>query len=402
MAVDAGGGRATPNIMIVLPGLSAGGSERVISTLANAWVGRGWRVAVTTFEMASTPSYYDYDPRVSLIPLEVPMGPRPLLSSLLAVARRAFRLRRAIRDFSPDLVISFLTRTNVLTLLATTGLRPPVIVSERNNPELQDVGRLWDWLRSRLYRRAFGLVTMTRGALAYFPRRMRRREWVIPNPVTLPESVSGPRGATRLTAVGRLVPQKGFDLLLDAFARVAPRFPEWNLVIWGEGPDREALERQRDRLGLSDRVAFPGVSKTPGGWMESADAFVLSSRFEGWGIVLLEAMAAGIPSVSFDCPWGPADMIRHQVDGILVPREDVPALGEAIARVLADPELRRRLGSAAQLSAKRFAPDIVVDQWNEVVLEAIGRSPVTRLPMRGLTPIRAGSLSARPSRVPPE
>src|SRR3546814_10544152 len=104
-----------------------------------------------------------------------------------------------------------------------------------------------------------------------------------------------------MAAVGRLVPQKGFDRLLDAFSRIATDHPDWTLVIWGEGPDRAALEEQRRRLGLDGRVEMPGVSKQPGVWIEQSDLFILSSRFEGWGLVLGEAMAAGLPVISFDC-----------------------------------------------------------------------------------------------------
>jgi glycosyltransferase involved in cell wall biosynthesis len=217
---------------------------------------------------------------------------------------------------------------------------------------------------------------MTRPALEFFPAAMRARGCVIPNPVELPPGWRERRGGNLLVAVGRLVPQKGFDLLLDAFAVVAPNFPAWTLVIWGEGKERSRLERKRDALGLRDRVRLPGVTERSGIWVETADAFVLSSRFEGWGIVLLEAMAAGLPAVSFDCEWGPRDMIEDGVDGILVPREDVAALARALARVLDDAGLRERLGAAARASARRFAPEAVVARWDELVEEALRtRSP---------------------------
>src|SRR3546814_9181369 len=99
---------------------------------------------------------------------------------------------------------------------------------------------------------------------------------------------------------------------------IARRFPDWTLALWGEGPERETLERLVHRLGLEGRVHFPGLSERPGSWIESADVFVLSSRYEGWGIVLLEAMAAGLPVVSLDCPWGPAEMVEHRQNGLIV------------------------------------------------------------------------------------
>jgi glycosyltransferase involved in cell wall biosynthesis len=356
---------------MVLPGLAAGGSERVVSTIANSWAERGWRVTILTMEAPDAPSYYPYDPRVSIVRLGLPPGQKGRLQAMSATVRRIARLRRALRKAAPDLVISFLTRTNVLTLLAARGMGVPVIVSERNNPEVQTVGPIWGWLRARLYPRSFGLVTMTAGVMDFFTRRMSIRGWVIPNPANLPEGWENRRSGGELAAVGRLVPQKGFDLLLPAFSQIAPRFPEWTLVIWGEGEERAALERQRDSLGLAGRVRMPGVTPQPGGWIETADAFVLSSRFEGWGIVLLEAMAAGLPVVSFDCQWGPREMIDDGVDGLLVAREDVGALAAALEKLLGDAELRERLGAAARVSTRRFAPAEVVAAWDEVVYAAL-------------------------------
>ncbi|GEC33384.1 hypothetical protein EFR01_35550 [Sinorhizobium fredii] len=170
-----------------------------------------------------------------------------------------------------------------------------------------------------------------------------------------------------MAAVGRLTHQKGFDLLLDAFSRIADAHPEWRLVIWGEGDERLSLEALRDALGLQKRVDMPGITERPGLWIETADAFVLSSRYEGWGIVLLEAMAAGLPVVSFECDWGPRVMITHQSDGILVPREDVEALAKALDRILGDRALREQLGASAAASAQRYMPDQILTEWDVLV-----------------------------------
>lgn len=126
------------------------------------------------------------------------------------------------------------------------------------------------------------------------------------------------------------------------------------------------LERKRKSLGLEGRVEFPGVTSKPGLWVETADVFVLSSRYEGWGIVLLEAMAAGLPVVSFNCKWGPAAMITHRVDGLLVPAEDVDALAADLKSVMSDEDLCERLGKHAAESALRYAPENILAQWDAV------------------------------------
>ena len=364
-----GGASVTAKLRVamVLPGLGPGGSEGVVSFIANIWAERGWRVSIVTLEGGLAPAYYPIDPRVDIRRLDVPVGRSHLLRALWMAAKRVRLLRREFQLLSPDLIISFLTRTNVLTLMATTGLGIPVIVSERNNPELQTVGPTWSWLRRRLYPRAFGLVTMTKGAMNLFPPKLRARDWIIPNQVNLPTDLQLNRGNKILAAVGRLVPQKGFDLLLDAFARIAATHPDWTLVIWGEGPERRRLTAQRDELGLRDRVLFPGVSERPGVWIETADVFVLSSRYEGWGIVLMEAMAAGLPVISFDCRFGPGEMITDGEDGLLVPNGDVDALATALSRLIRDESLRRQLGDGAAHSALRFTSERIMERWDEVI-----------------------------------
>lgn len=366
-------------VALVLPGLSAGGTERVVSLLANHWAARGWLVSIVTMEEPGTAPYYPLDPRITIVQLALPAIRRPLSAETQTVVRRILALRRALRALAPDVVIAFLTRANIVTLLATRGSGLPVIVSERNNAALQSASRVWRWLRAHLYRRAHGVVTMTPGAHDHLARTTGARGRVIPNFVD-PGVVDLPQTpGTVLTAAGRLVPQKGFDLLLEAFARIAAAFPEWRLVIWGEGSERAALEAQRDRLGLGERVQLPGISSTPGAWLATAGVFVLSSRFEGWGNVLLEAMAAGRPVVAFDCPWGPREMITDGRDGLLVPCGDVAALAEALARLLGDPALRLRLAAAARVSTRRFSIDRIAPRWDALVLAALRPDKATKV-----------------------
>jgi glycosyltransferase involved in cell wall biosynthesis len=364
-------GSRPPHVVIALPGLGAGGTEHVVNVLANQWAARGWRVTVLTFEPPGPPPYYRFDPAVRIERLGLPQAKRTLARAFVASARRVSRLRQALRTLGPDVTLSFLTRTNVMVLAASRGLGLSVVVSERNNPALQDVGPIWRFLRARLYPSAFGLVTMTNGALNYFSPAMRRRSWVIPNPVDLPAVGRPRRGGHQLVAVGRLVPQKGFDLLLKAFAKTRHDFPQWRLVIWGEGADRVELEAERDRLGLQGCVEMPGITSRPGIWVETADAFVLSSRYEGWGIVLLEAMAAGLPVLSFDCQWGPREMVEDGKDGLLVENGKIDALAAGLIRLFGDEELRHRLGTAAAASAARFTPENVMRDWDQVIHAAM-------------------------------
>jgi glycosyltransferase involved in cell wall biosynthesis len=361
-----------PHVAFVLPGLSSGGSEHIVSLLCNHMSRAGWAVSLFAFDDPAVPPYYAHDPAVRVAQLGHSAGKRSALKALWAVRGRIASLRREFRAARPDLVVSFLARTNVVSVVAARSLGIPVLVSERNNPEQQRPGPIWSALRRYAYARAHGLITMTAGAMSHFPAVMRRRQWVIRNPTYAPVQVDPERACrNRIVAVGRLVPQKGFDLLLDAFAGVAHRVPDWSLVIWGEGPERARLEAQRTALGLEARVAMPGVTKGHGEWLHDADIFVLSSRFEGWGIVVGEAMAAGVPTISFDCRWGPSEMITHGESGLLVPDGDVAGLGEAIAELCADAARRRQLAQGAVQASLRFEPAAILKLWEEVLVQAL-------------------------------
>ena len=172
---------------------------------------------------------------------------------------------------------------------------------------------------------------------------------------------------TRLIAAGRLAPQKGFDLLLEAFVAVADRHPDWTLDIFGKGPLREPLEQQVIDLGLGGRARLNGPTDRLGERMRDASVFVLSSRYEGFPIVLLEALAAGLAVVSFDCPTGPSDILTDGTDGLLVPPEDVPALAAALDRVMADESLRRRLAAAAPAAVIPYSTQLVGRRWDALL-----------------------------------
>jgi glycosyltransferase involved in cell wall biosynthesis len=372
-------------IALVISSLGAGGAERVMITLANYWAARSRAVTLLTFAAPGSQPYYALDPRVTLRNLDVVASNRRLCS-LRQSLRRVFALRRALRSIEPDVVISFLAKINIITVLATRGLDVGVIVSERNNPERQVVNPIWRWLRLRLYGVADRLVTPSRGVLTSLPVAIRGRGRVIPNPVDLPNSSPVRRDSRTLVAVGRLDEQKGFDLLLPAFARIADRHPEWRLVIWGDGELRTELEALRDRLGLTDCVQLPGVTERPGQWVDDAALFVLSSRYESFGNVITEAMAAGLPVIATDCPWGPGEIVQHGVDGWLVPPEDIAALAQGLDLLMGDAALRARLAAAARRSVRRFGRARVMALWDELVAD--------------LRPDDAGS--ATPQATPPQ
>lgn len=370
MAPTADGARRDggfPHIAIVLAGLGAGGAERVVSLISGRWVEEGHRVTVIAFDRVDAPVFHAIDPRICLVRLGIEPGGGGRLAGVRAVLRRIAALRRTLADVAPDVTISFLTKINVLTLLASLGTGRRVIVSERNNPRMQQASRVWTLLLARLHWRAEGIVMQTRASLACLGAAARRRASVIPNPISVHPVEGPPRDGHVLAATGRLTWQKGFDMLIDAFALVAPAYPDWTLAIWGEGEDRPLLEKRIARHRMADRISLRGNSRSPDEWVGQADAFVLSSRYEGFGNVLGEAMAGGLPVAAFNCDFGPAEMIRPEEDGLLVPCDDVPGLAGALGRLMGDGELRARLGEAARRSARRYRPEAIQQRWDDLL-----------------------------------
>jgi glycosyltransferase involved in cell wall biosynthesis len=273
-------------------------------------------------------------------------------------------------------VISFLSFVNTLVLFATRGLGVPVVVSERNDPQMDPIGPAWKWLRRWTYAFKAQVVTQTKRAQASFPPAIQARTTVIPNPVPpIPQAEHTPTDVMlakpALVAMGSFYPQKGFDLLLKAFVRLKDRHPAWTLTILGDGPLRPQLESLRDALGLEDRVNLPGRVKNPHHVLKQADLFVLSSRWEGWPMALGEAMSCGLPVIASDCRTGPREIIRDGVDGILVPPEDVEALATVMDQLMANDSERRRLASRAVEITDRFPLEKVMGMWEEALRTAV-------------------------------
>lgn len=368
-------------ITLVIASLWGGGTERVVTTLANGWIGQGHEVSILTFERAEAKTY-GIHPAIKVWWLDLLGRSTHVMEGLSRNFRRIRSLRRAIRESNPDVIVSFIDQTNVLTLLATRGLGKPIVISERAVPMHGGIGRMWTFLCRVCYPFADVLVCPTRASLAGFQAMTRVRGVAIGNPVIVPVGMTFQKNSKAsgnvLMAMGRLVQEKGFDLLLQAFAQIAEKHPGWSLTIIGDGPLRAELQEGGRALKLDGRVHFAGQLADPFPLLRTADLFVFSSRFEGFGMALAEAMACGLPVVSFDCPEGPRDIIRDGIDGLLVPAGDVAALAATLDSLMSDPKKRDRLAALAPEVLERFSSQRILASWQPLLNELLAAKEISR------------------------
>lgn len=351
----------------------AGGAERVAAALCNSLAEAGHEVSLITIDDSAS-DFYPLDPRVVRIGLGLLAKPgernRALRSNLL----RLRRLRNVLRTHRPDVCVSFITQANVLALTACLSMRIPIVVAERIDPRMHREPLPWRLLRWCTYRFAARLVIQTEGIRAWAEGLVPRDRIVtIPNPITWVTSPAASQwdadSNASIVAVGRLDRQKGFDLLIDAFSLIAPQLPQSRLTIYGEGPERGALERRVQELGLTTRVSLAGLTRDVASTMTQATVVVLSSRYEGFPNVLLEAMSLSVPVIAFDCPSGPRELIDHEVNGLLVPHMDVQALASAMLRMLSDTELRGRISARAADVKERYSLRKVSSMWENLLTD---------------------------------
>jgi len=354
-----------------------GGAERVAATLCSAWAQRGDDVTLVATYSGRGECQYPLADGVRLVYLADLAAGRP--RRILGYSARLRALRRLIGEQAPDVVISFLTNVNIMAALATRGSGIPLIISERNDPKgSTDLPAHMKWLCQLLYPLA-DIITVQTGSIADAMRTLvpgAERIEIIPNPVpetlfdTQPASAPS-HGRRRLLAMGRLSPQKQMDHLISVFAELAPAHPDVDLWIWGEGKLRPDLEHQIREAGLEDRIFLPGRTDSPWAEMVRSEMLILTSAYEGFPNVMLEAMALGLPCIAYDCNSGPRDLSEDGKTAQLIPPNNKERLREGITMLLEDAVLRNQLGTAAAESVRRrYRIDTILAQWDHLICTA--------------------------------
>lgn len=357
-----------------------GGVQRVTHTLATMLHERGHRVTVVGLQHALVGHDYGDRPYRSLVVNETPEPPPPKADGLAARfdprVRAAWSRHRQAHRGAVDRLSAVFAEVDhgIVVVMQIWSMN---WVAEADTSHLQVIGMShesfdatlgssrWDRV-TRYYRDVDLMLLLTERDATRFELEGFNNVGVMHNSLSFYPQQASDLSAPVVVAAGRYAAEKGYDRLIDAFARVAPVHPRWVLKIFGHGPLHRQLGKQVERLDLSGRVLLPGLAEDIEAELRAASVFALSSIHEGLPVALAEAMACGLPSVAFDCAPGVREIVTDGVDGIVVPPRNVAALAEGLDRLMGDDDLRRRYGAAARENVRKFAPDAVLRQWEDV------------------------------------
>ncbi len=359
-------------LTIVISSLAGGGAERAVSEMANCWARSKCDVTIITWDHHGDQDAYRLDPSVERVRLGLRRHSTGWWQRLSGALGRIASLRAALRRSAPDVVLSFTDSTNVLSILATRGMRIPILIAERSDPQSNaTVNAVWRLFRRLTYRWADRVIAQTRSAGDWLDANCGTRALVIPNLLReLPDPGSSMKRDRIVLAVGRLAWEKDVETLIRGFAIAHRRHAEWTLALVGEGPLKGRLMDLAVEVGVGKVTRFAGFSTTPEQWMARAGLFVLSSRFEGFPNALLEAMAMGMAVVSSDCPSGPREIVANGENGRLFPVGDAQGLADILVELMSDPTQRTRLGTAALRVRETYSRDRVMELWNQAIRAA--------------------------------
>ncbi len=362
------------NITFVISSLGAGGAENVLSALANYLVHLGHQISIITLASPGTKPFYSLNPSINLIQLDQTDNECrvSLLIRLQNIVKRILSLRKSVKDLKSDLVISFVDIMNIATLIATTGLKKPIIISERIDPHFHAIPSFYKWLRLKIYPLCFQLVVQTESAAKYFPESYRKFITIIPNPVSKPELQKDVYvdKITHLVTVGRLDSQKDHVTLIKAFSNLTNIYPYLTLTIYGEGKERKNLADLIHSLNLQKKVYLAGTTQSIQETLINSDLFIFPSLYEGFPNALCEAMVVGLPVIASNCS-GNVDIISDGINGRLFSAGNDVSLTNTIIDLLNNPEECRQLSENGKKICKTFNPSQIFSLWKKIINAAL-------------------------------
>lgn len=366
-------------LLYCIPSLmNCGGTERVLTTRLNYLAEHSsYPLYIVTTERQLTKPYFELNPKISVINLDINFEDDNTLTSKILNYRRRLRLYKAklselIQEIKPDVVTSLLSHEIDFLSKFNDGsakigenhfnrnFRYSFVKNNTKNILRRIIAKYRDFTLGYKVNKLDALVTLTQNDADAWPNTVKK--FVIPNPQSFVQGRKATGGSKQIVAAGRLTKQKGFDLLLDAWNLLYSSHPEWSLTIYGEGNERENLQSLIQSKGIKNACIHPFVPNIQEKFITS-EFYVLSSRFEGFGLVIIEAMECGLPVVAFDCQSGPSEIISDGKDGILVRSGDVYALADAMRCLIEDDKLRSAMRLSAIEKARHYSIDNIMNKW---------------------------------------
>ena len=366
--------------------IAKAGTERILSDKMNYLVKRyGYDITFITYEQGNHPIAFSLDKRIRVIDLNTRFFPLYKLNPVRRVIAKSFQKRKlksklhdVLSVVNPDFVVlttyDFDKFGSILTLPYRFVIESHICITDvrqefrQHNVILKLFGKYLDSIHFKIMNKADALVSLTSADKTNWEKHVNIPIFVIPNLVTVyPNDISCySERSNRIICVGRLTRQKGFDYLIKAWARISKKYPTWRIDIFGHGDMETTLNRMIIDYKLSDCTRINEQSENIYEEYETSSIFVLSSRYEGFALVLIEAMSCGVPCISFDCPNGPAELITHGEDGLLVPLGDIEKLAESIEWMITHEEERLRMSNNARQKAKQYTAEVIMPQWVEL------------------------------------
>ena len=352
----------------------SGGAGNVMQILANEFYRKGEYEPVVVFLNPHT-DRYKLNEGVRVV--EHPLSRYRSVNKLAQFTRSIRSIRRIIEAEAPVAIISFLDNINTLVALSRYCNRSiPIVVCERSNPIAIKPSFAWRLLRAAAYRRAEAITVQCSNFVEFMPSQRHKME-VTPNPVLAPmhtKSDYAVSGAVRFVTCARLSPIKQHRKMVEAFDVLYKRGVACVLVIYGEGVERAALEQMVAERGLQGAVMLPGAVKNVHQVLAQSDVYLMTSQQEGFPNALCEAMAVGLPSVSFACHEGLRDIVQDGDNGFLVAPDDVAAMADRMEQLANDATLRERMGRAAGRIAERYNLERTYEQWHAIIARLVAQT----------------------------
>lgn len=352
-------------IAFYIGSLRKGGAERVFVNLAEYFQREGYRVVMVT--QYQKEEEYDLPDGIERILSDI--GEEKVSASrVVNFLRRLNKLHVIWKEQEPDLVLSCIGKNNFMTVVTTMGTKTKAVVSVVGEAGEEYPSRAMRLLADILFSRAAGIVLQTERSRSFFCRKVGEKAVILPNslnPAFIRPRYEGLR-EKRIVSVGRMDANKNHEMQIRAFAALKEKYPDYTLVIYGDGELRSYLEETASELGVRGRVSLPGVVQDVAARIGQASLFLLTSYSEGVSNALIEALALGLPVIATDVPsGGTEELVKDGVNGLVIPAGDQGALVRAMDRFLGDADYADRLGREAARIQERLAPKRVNPLWKE-------------------------------------